>query len=185
MIAAAALALAALAPSADAPTSCEANFAYLSDPVAFCGSEHAQILADAKPALEPLINPPSVPEVQGFLDPTPGGYAAGDLVDGIPLPVDVADAIVEHFPEERQGEAVRVARCESGFDPEARNPRSSATGLWQFINRTHRWVSSFIGAFDRTDVWESTEAAAWLVDYTVRVERRSPFAHWECRSAIR
>lgn len=35
--------------------------------------------------------------------------------------------------------AVRVADCESGGDPSAQNPTSTASGLYQFINGT--WTS--------------------------------------------
>jgi peptidoglycan hydrolase-like protein with peptidoglycan-binding domain len=39
------------------------------------------------------------------------------------------------------GIARRVARCESGLDPNAQNPRSSASGLFQFIDSTWRSVT--------------------------------------------
>ena len=32
--------------------------------------------------------------------------------------------------------ALRIAKCESRYDPEARNSRSSAKGVYQFIDRT-------------------------------------------------
>ena len=137
-----------------------------------------------------MPEPGSVPTAQS--EPTlddgramPGEIPIGTPIDGIPLPADVAEAISTHFPREHQRAAVQVARCESGFDPQARNPRSSAGGLWQFIDRTWQWVSGVTGGLSRFDVNDAAQAAAWLVDYTITVERRAPWSHWECRSAIR
>lgn len=39
------------------------------------------------------------------------------------------------------GVARRIARCESGLNPHAENPRSSASGLFQFIDSTWRSVT--------------------------------------------
>jgi hypothetical protein len=39
----------------------------------------------------------------------------------------------KHFPAEQVGTACRVLMCESGGNPAARNPRSSATGLFQIL----------------------------------------------------
>lgn len=52
-------------------------------------------------------------------------------------------------------DALRIARCESTLNPSARNPESSALGLYQFTDST--WA--FIGSpGDREDYWDSTVA---------------------------
>ena len=68
-----------------------------------------------------------------------------------------------------EGIARRVARCESGLDPNAENPRSSASGLFQFIDSTWRSatglappasaysVATQVDAF--YDLWENGRGA--------------------------
>lgn len=43
------------------------------------------------------------------------------------------DLIATHFPPEQVDRACRVMLCESGGNSAARNPRSSATGLFQIL----------------------------------------------------
>lgn len=53
------------------------------------------------------------------------------------------DLIASHFPAEQVGKACAVMRCETGgtFDPGIHNPRSSASGLFQFLDSTWRSVT--------------------------------------------
>jgi len=64
--------------------------------------------------------------------------------------------------------AVRIARCESGLNPRAKNRRSSATGVFQLLSMHWR------GRFDPTNVWAN-------VDYAFRLWRRSGWRPWVCR----
>lgn len=48
-----------------------------------------------------------------------------------------AQAIVYEVPVQT---ALRIADCESSFDPKAKNPKSSASGLYQFTTRTWNWL---------------------------------------------
>lgn len=56
--------------------------------------------------------------------------------------------------------------CESRFDPEARNPHSTATGLAQFLDGTWQWVDELGAPFThlgRTDPRGNAFTAAWLI----------------------
>lgn len=56
------------------------------------------------------------------------------------------------------GYLTRTAQIESGMNPSAKNPNSSATGLFQFIDSTRKQY----GGFDPMDPAASTQAAARL-----------------------
>lgn len=70
----------------------------------------------------------------------------------------------------------RIAWCESRFQPWARNRRSGAAGLWQFMPGTWRWMSAQAGLAGSSpyDPWASTEVAAWAFE-------RGYARHWSCR----
>lgn len=58
------------------------------------------------------------------------------------------------------GHLYRVAACESGFDPSAKNPRSTASGVFQFLTST--WAST---PYARESIWSpyaNALAAAWM-----------------------
>lgn len=75
-----------------------------------------------------------------------------------------------------EAKALDVAFCESSFRADAKNPRSSARGVYQFIDRTWAWIAT-IGAphpnADRYDYEANIENAMWLV-------RRDGWRHWAC-----
>ena len=66
------------------------------------------------------------------------------------------------------GFLARTAQIESNFNPNAQNPRSSAGGLFQFINSTARQY----GLQDRFDPVQATEAAARLASDNADILRR-------------
>ena len=65
------------------------------------------------------------------------------------------------FPSDKVDQALAIIWCESSGDPAARNPVSSASGLWQFLKGWYlgRW-SSVVGVFDPLDPVASMRAAA-------------------------
>jgi hypothetical protein len=90
--------------------------------------------------------------------------------------------VERYFPSELVTEALAIIDCESGGDPSARNPRSSAAGLFQFIDGTWEYASEqagFAGAAP-DDPEANVAAAAWLVEYSLGVGD-GPWAHWTCR----
>jgi soluble lytic murein transglycosylase-like protein len=71
---------------------------------------------------------------------------------------------------------LRVAWCESKFDPGAYNRSSGASGVFQFIPRTWAWASAAVGQAQASpfDAAANVEAAAWLM------KTQGP-RHWACR----
>ncbi len=87
-----------------------------------------------------------------------------------------------YFPHGRIEEALAVMRCESGGDPQAKNRRSSARGLFQFLSGTWRMVTTArgVGGADPYDPEANIASAAWLVRTSVAAGL-DPWAHWSCR----
>lgn len=108
---------------------------------------------------------------------------AGEFEDVTTDPIRRWQTLVErYFPPERVEEALAIIDCESGGDPNARNPRSGAAGLFQFVDGTWTHASEqagFEGA-PPNDPEANVAAAAWLVDYSLGVGD-VPWAHWTCR----
>ena len=72
----------------------------------------------------------------------------------------------EWFPADKVDEALAIIWCESRGNPDATNPASSASGLWQFLKGwyTGRW-SPVVGVFDPFDPVASMRAAVIVSDY--------------------
>lgn len=70
--------------------------------------------------------------------------------------------------------ALRVAKCESGYNPYAVNASSGASGLFQFLRAT--WLASPQGSSGASvfDPKANAEAAAWLY-------KRSGPGQWSCK----
>jgi hypothetical protein len=91
---------------------------------------------------------------------------------------EVADAIHQASVRHGVSEAWlrRVAFCESRFLPWARNPRSGAAGLFQYMPRTWAWMSGQAGwgGASPYDPYASADVAAWA--FSVGLS-----SHWSCR----
>lgn len=79
--------------------------------------------------------------------------------------VQVRALVSEYFKAEDVNTAVRIAWCESRFDPEAVNLRTGAVGLFQHLPQywEDRAESAGFPGADATDPRASTAAAAWAV----------------------
>lgn len=79
--------------------------------------------------------------------------------------VQVRALVSEYFKAEDVNTAVRIAWCESRFDPEAVNLRTGAVGLFQHLPQywEDRAASAGFPGADATDPRASTAAAAWAV----------------------
>jgi hypothetical protein len=99
------------------------------------------------PRVSPAAPQPPVPSMKG------GGRRSDAPAEFAPL---FAEKEKEYnLPE---GYLARTASLESSFNPNAKNPKSSASGLFQFINSTARQY----GLADPFDPVASTDAAARL-----------------------
>ena len=81
--------------------------------------------------------------------------------------------IAARWPADQVSTACRVMMCESGGSPTAQNPRSTASGLWQFLKST--WAN--FGGY----------AEAWMAPINVQMDgahalwSRSGWRPWSCR----
>ena len=93
--------------------------------------------------------------------------------------------VAKYFPTEVVDDALWVMWCESRGDPEARAfPRSSAVGLFQFIDGTWRTIAPRAGVegADRTDPEANVAAAAWLWEFSGGTRHPSgAWGPWSCR----
>lgn len=81
--------------------------------------------------------------------------------------------IAAHFPPEQHATACRVMMCESGGNPSAQNPRSTASGLWQFLNGTWESTTGTPAPASAYSPSQQTAAAAALW-------RSSGWRPWSC-----
>lgn len=90
-----------------------------------------------------------------------------------------------HFPSSRVEEALRIIDCESNGDPNAYNPYSGASGLFQFLPST--WASTApqagYGGYSVFDPEANVASAAWLGN---RYEQLGLYfwQAWSCRRVL-
>src|SRR5690606_19577962 len=108
-----------------------------------------------------------------------------DPVSGGSFPAAVErwrSLVAAYFPADRVDAALAVIRCESGGDPEAYNPYSGASGLFQFLPGTWATVSQSAGFAGASpfDAEANIGTAAWLSSYYEN-RGQSPWSPWTCR----
>lgn len=74
--------------------------------------------------------------------------------------------------------ALSIARCESGLNPLAKNPNSSASGVFQFLNSTWASVNRLRGI--QADVFNAEQN----IDNAMWLAKNEGWHHWECRGMI-
>jgi hypothetical protein len=82
-----------------------------------------------------------------------------------------------YFAEDRVDWALRIMECESRGDPNAKNPNSSASGLFQHLARLwpDRAAAAGWADADVFDPFANIAVAAWLL------ENGGP-SHWVCKA---
>jgi soluble lytic murein transglycosylase-like protein len=93
--------------------------------------------------------------------------------------------VQQHFPSARVDEALRIIQCESLGDPDAYNPYSGASGLFQFIPST--WASAAPKAgFAGSSVFDpdaNIATASWLANRYHDLGQ-SYWQPWSCRRVL-
>lgn len=88
---------------------------------------------------------------------------ASQARSALPLPPDYWRTLVETwFQPEDVETALRIIWCESGYDTNAKNPSSTASGGWQFLRGWWSGDWGLTGPFDPFDPAAATKAAAQL-----------------------
>ncbi len=130
-----------------------------------------------RPVRESLPDPDPALPVEAWFGCAPpfGGVCVTDPRVAEPfiglIPVDPQRAadwrplLEQFFRPEHVDKALRVIRCESGGDPNAKNPRSTASGLFQHLGSLWeaRAIKAGLGEADIFDPVANVAAAAWLV----------------------
>jgi peptidoglycan hydrolase CwlO-like protein len=118
--------------------------------------------------------------------PTTGGGGGGAVDWDFPPAVEQWRSLVgAYFPASRTDEALAILECESLGDPDAYNPYSGASGLFQFIPST--WASTspkagFPGA-SPFDPEANIGTAAWLANRYDELGQ-GYWAPWSCRRVL-
>lgn len=89
--------------------------------------------------------------------------------------------IAAYFPADMVEPALRIIQCESLGDPDAYNPYSGASGLFQLLPGTWAVIAPKAG-FSGVSVFDpeaNTGAAAWLTAYYESLGR-DPWTPWYC-----
>lgn len=85
--------------------------------------------------------------------------------DSEPAEPSVEALVFTYFDADDAGRALAVIDCESGGDPDAKNPRSTASGLFQHLASMwpERSVAAGWAGYDVFDPRANVAVAAWLV----------------------
>jgi septal ring factor EnvC (AmiA/AmiB activator) len=150
--------------------------------------ERARAEAAAQEAPDPAP-PPTTADPEP--DPTTTTTAATTTTtSGEPAPIKPGveqwrPLVAAHFPADRVDDALRIMGCESNGDPDAVNPYTGASGLYQFIPSTWAVASVSAGVGDRSvfDGEANIIAAAWLSGY-YEANGQSPWEPWHCREYL-
>jgi hypothetical protein len=111
--------------------------------------------------------------------PAPPPVSGGDFPPAVERWRPLATS---YFTADRIDEALSVISCESRGDPNAYNPYSGASGLFQFLPSTWATLSPRAG-FAGASVFEpeaNIGTAAWLTDY-FESRGTDPWSAWTCR----
>lgn len=137
---------------------------------------------------------PTTTTVPGSPTPTPGTTTPTTTPSTAPPPPPVAGGtfppsverwrpiVTQYFPAERVDGALAVMKCESNGDPEAYNPYSGASGLFQFLPSTWATASpqAGFGGASPFDGVANIATAAWFTNYYA-TQSMNPWSAWHCQ----
>ena len=154
--------------------------------LAGCGGSSQSVftsgrLATPTPEPTPTAIPTPTPEPTPTAIPTPTVRPTPVTLEAIYEPEverwrsTVVEALQEYGLEDEERTFMRVLRCESFGDPDAKNPESGASGLMQHI--PSYWADRATAAgFHKASPFDpiaNIYASVWLLDV-------GGWSHWEC-----
>jgi Transglycosylase SLT domain len=129
--------------------------------------QYSKLVTQALASRAPTPSPSQSPSPSSSPVPSPGPPIAN--------PTAIQQIILDAFAPLGAGAqqwALRVAKCESNYNPLAVNPSSGASGLFQFLPST--WALTPQHAQSVFDAVANAQAAAWLY-------QRSGPGQWSCK----
>jgi len=126
---------------------------------------------------------------QSVASPTVEQVVMAETSISAPLPVMIGNNEIENYiikEAKAHGinpqRAIDIARCESNFNPKAKNKNSTASGLWQYTAGTFidgiRWRGLDWDLEDRFDYKKSTDMTMWFV-------KKEGWGRWACDLIIK
>jgi soluble lytic murein transglycosylase-like protein len=136
------------------------------------------------PGTTPATSPPTTTPPATSPPTTEGGGGGGGW-DHPPQVEQWRGLVGRFFPSSRVDEALAIIDCESNGDPDAVNPYSGASGLFQFLPST--WASTapnagYAGA-SPLDPEANIASAAWLANRYQQLGQ-SYWQAWSCRRIL-
>ncbi|MCI0678587.1 MAG: lytic transglycosylase domain-containing protein [Actinobacteria bacterium] len=149
--------------------------------------EAERVRQDNRETTDTTSPPPTTgttPTTTATTPPTTGG--GGSVPSSFPSHIEQWRGLVsEHFPASRVNEALAIIRCESNGDPDAYNPYSGASGLFQFLPFT--WATTApkagYGGASVFDPVANVATAAWLANRYQELGQ-SYWQAWSCRRVL-
>jgi hypothetical protein len=109
---------------------------------------------------DPVYSDGGAPVEAAPADPVTGGtYGPGGASYSEEQIVDIIYEAADNYGQSRQ-DMLRVARCESGLDPNAVGGGGAYHGLFQFVPST--FAGTPYAEYDIYDPWANANAAAWM-----------------------
>lgn len=134
-------------------------------------SDHAAWVPNG---LDGAVDPPT-PQTPSRVPSTPvqrpssggGGGSGGGATGSVP---DLIRSVFGPYA----GQALAVAACESGYNPNAVNPYSGAAGVFQFLRST--WATTSYAGYSPFNAWANVNAA-----HQVFVRDGYSWREWTCQ----
>jgi soluble lytic murein transglycosylase-like protein len=144
--------------------------------------------APATTGPQPEPDPPSAPStIAPPGETTSTGSGGGGQIDWDFPPVieQWRPLVATYFPSSRVDEALAILQCESLGDPDAYNPYSGASGLYQFLPSTWASTSPKAGFSSASpfDPEANVGTAAWLANRYHELGQ-GYWAPWSCRRVL-
>jgi len=144
--------------------------------------------APATTTPQPEPDPPSAPSTTAPPgETTSTGSGGGGQIDWDFPPVieQWRPLVATYFPSSRVDEALAILQCESLGDPDAYNPYSGASGLYQFLPSTWASTSPKAGFSSASpfDPEANVGTAAWLANRYHELGQ-GYWAPWSCRRVL-